>query len=102
MSYPLIGNYGITSEDYESRRVTPSALIVRDINEEPSNFRSVLTVSELLNEAQVPGISGVDRRKLVRSIRDRGSGLAGSVTNVHIAPQSGHIKEHGKKGILLK
>ena len=73
MSYPLIGNYGITDEDFESRSVTPSALIVRDINNNPSNFRSVRTLSELLEENDVPGLSGVDTRKLVRSIRDIGS-----------------------------
>ena len=73
MSYPLIGNYGITDEDYESRRIAPSALIVRDINYEPSNFRSVRTVDDLLTDSGIPGISGVDTRRLVRSIREQGS-----------------------------
>ena len=73
MSYPLIGNYGITNEDFESRMISPSALIVRDINEDPSNFRSVRTLSDLLEEQDIPGVYGVDTRKLVRSIRDLGS-----------------------------
>ena len=73
MSYPLIGNYGVTDEDYESRIIAPSALIVRDINENPSNFRWVKTLPELLEENEVPGIYGIDTRKLVRSIRDKGS-----------------------------
>jgi len=72
-SYPLIGNYGVTDEDYESRCIAPSALIVRDINEYPSNFRATGTVGELLEENHIPGISGVDTRRLVRSIRDSGS-----------------------------
>ncbi len=72
-SYPLIGNYGITDEDFESRMVSPSAVIVREESVNPSNFRSTLSLSELLAEADVPGISGVDTRKLVRSIRDLGS-----------------------------
>ena len=38
MSYPLMGNYGITDEDFESRIIAPSAFLVRDINESPSNF----------------------------------------------------------------
>ena len=76
MSYPLIGNYGITNEDYESRIIAPSALIVRDLNEAPSNFRSVLSLSELLEEQGIPGLYGVDTRKLVRHIRDHGSGRA--------------------------
>ncbi|MBR5347839.1 MAG: glutamine-hydrolyzing carbamoyl-phosphate synthase small subunit [Lachnospiraceae bacterium] len=73
MSYPLIGNYGITNEDFESRLVAPSALIVRDINDNPSNFRAIKTLGELLEENGVPGVSDVDTRKLVRSIRDLGS-----------------------------
>ena len=73
MSYPLIGNYGVTDEDFESRGVTPSALIVRDLNENPSNFRATRSLSELMADADVPGLEGVDTRKLVRSIRDLGS-----------------------------
>ena len=73
MSYPLIGNYGITDEDFESRMIAPSAFIVRDVNDNPSNFRWAKTLPELLAESDVPGISGVDTRKLVRSIRDLGS-----------------------------
>lgn len=81
MSYPLIGNYGITGEDYESRIIAPSALIVRDLNENPSNFRSVKTVAELLEENGIPGIFGVDTRKLVRSIRDYGT-RRGIITDI--------------------
>ena len=73
MSYPLIGNYGITDEDFESRMLGLGALIVREVNESPSNFRFTRTLSELLEEYDVPGIYGVDTRKLVRSIRDIGS-----------------------------
>lgn len=73
MSYPLIGNYGIADEDYESKMIAPAAFIVRDINDNPSNFRSTKSVPELLEESDVPGIYGVDTRKLVRSIRDYGS-----------------------------
>ena len=73
MSYPLIGNYGITDEDFESKMINLGALIVREINESPSNFRFTRTLSELLEDSEVPGIYGVDTRKLVRSIRDIGS-----------------------------
>lgn len=72
-SYPLIGNYGVADEDFESRRIVPSAIIVRDINDNPSNFRWAKTLPDLLEENGVPGISGVDTRKLVRSIRDLGA-----------------------------
>ncbi len=73
MSYPLIGNYGIADEDFESRLIAPSALIVRDVNREPSNFRATRTLPELLEENSVAGIYGVDTRRLVRSIRDFGT-----------------------------
>ena len=73
MSYPLIGNYGITDEDFESKMLNLGALIVREVNDNPSNFRFTRTLSELLEEADVPGVYGIDTRKLVRSIRDYGS-----------------------------
>lgn len=73
MTYPLIGNYGITDEDFESRQSTIGGLCVREYNDIPSNFRCTKTLSEVLEENSVPGIYGVDTRKLTRSIRDKGS-----------------------------
>lgn len=73
MTYPLIGNYGITDDDFESKNITIGGLIVRDYNDMPSNFRYTKTLSELLEENGIPGISGIDTRKLTRSIRDLGS-----------------------------
>ncbi|MBQ6381174.1 MAG: glutamine-hydrolyzing carbamoyl-phosphate synthase small subunit [Clostridia bacterium] len=73
MSYPLIGNYGIADEDFETRVPTIGALIVREYNDSPSNFRSTKTLSEVMEEYKIPGISGIDTRKLIRSIRDLGS-----------------------------
>ncbi len=73
MTYPVIGNYGVAKEDFETKRPTIGALVVRDYNDVPSNFRSVQTLGELLEEYGIPGISGVDTRKLTRSIRDFGS-----------------------------
>ncbi|MCR5610130.1 MAG: glutamine-hydrolyzing carbamoyl-phosphate synthase small subunit [Lachnospiraceae bacterium] len=73
MTYPLIGNYGITDGDYESKNITLGGLIVKDYNDMPSNFRYTKTLSELLEEYDVPGIYGVDTRKITRSIRDNGS-----------------------------
>ncbi len=73
MTYPLIGNYGLAAEDYESRRPFLSGLIVRDYNDLPSNFRQTGALSALLEEYGIPGLSGVDTRRLARSIRDKGS-----------------------------
>ena len=73
MTYPLIGNYGMTDEDYETRVPTMGGLIVREYNDLPSNFRYTKTLSEVLDEYGIPGISGVDTRKITRIIRDEGS-----------------------------
>ncbi len=73
MTYPLIGNYGITDDDYETKQPTIGGLIVREYNNHPSNFRYTKTLSEYLEENNIPGIYGVDTRKITRSIRDKGS-----------------------------
>ncbi len=72
MTYPIIGNYGIADEDFESKGVTVGGLIVREYNDMPSNFRYTKTLGELLSENNVPGIYGLDTRKLTRIIRDTG------------------------------
>ena len=73
MAYPLIGNYGIASDDFECRTPSISALIVREYCPEPSNYRSVMTLDEMMRQCRVAGLSGVDTRELVRHIRDHGS-----------------------------
>jgi len=73
MTYPLIGNYGMADDDYETRIPTIGALIVRHYNDEPSNFRSTATLAEVMEKYGITGVYGVDTRKLTRSIRDYGS-----------------------------
>ncbi len=73
MSYPLIGNYGLADEDYESKTPMIGGMIVRDYNDIPSNFRSTRTLHEVLEEQGIPAISGIDTRMLTRIIRDEGS-----------------------------
>ena len=73
MTYPLIGNYGMADDDYERDTPTIGALIVREYNDAPSNFRSTSTLSEVMEKFDIPGIYGIDTRKLNRSIRDFGS-----------------------------
>ena len=76
MTYPLIGNYGMAADDYETRTPSVGALIVRDYNNEPSNFRSEETLDGVMRRFNIVGIGGVDTRMLTRSIRDKGSRLA--------------------------
>ncbi len=73
MTYPLIGNYGVCDDDYETGTPTIGALIVREYNDEPSNFRSTATLDEVMKKYGIPGVWGIDTRKLTRSIRDLGS-----------------------------
>ena len=73
MTYPLIGNYGICAEDYETDRPTVSAMIVREYNDKPSNFRSVETLEQVMQQYNIIGMAGVDTRKLARHIRDIGT-----------------------------
>ena len=73
MTYPLIGNYGMADEDYETRTPTIGGMIVREYNDSPSNFRYTKTLGEVLEEYGIPAIWGVDTRTLTRIIRDEGS-----------------------------
>lgn len=95
MSYPLIGNYGIAEEDFETKTPTIGGLVVRDYNEKPSNFRSKCELEAVMIEYDIPGIYGIDTRKLVRSIRDLGSRKA-LITSVDTSLEEGlkRIKEY--------
>lgn len=73
MGYSVIGNYGMTDEDSESKMPTVGALVVREYNDNPSNFRYTKTLSESMEDYGIPGIEGIDTRKLIKHIRDHGS-----------------------------
>ena len=73
MTYPLIGNYGVADEDYETKIPTIGALIVREYNDLPSNFRYTKTLSEVMEEYGIIGLSGVDTRAVTKHIRAGGS-----------------------------
>ncbi len=73
MTYPLIGNYGMCDEDYETKIPTISGLIVREYCDRPSNFRSTASLGEIMEKYGIVGVSGIDTRKLARHIRDVGS-----------------------------
>ena len=79
MTYPLIGNYGINRDDYESIEPAINGLVVRELSEEPSNFRSSMTLGALLELKGIPGIEGIDTRMLTRILRQKGS-LKGKLT----------------------
>jgi carbamoyl-phosphate synthase small subunit len=71
-TYPLIGNYGSNSLDFESSRCQAAGIVVHELCEEPSNFRSELPLGQFLKEHGVVGIAGVDTRALTRKLRTVG------------------------------
>ena len=58
MTYPLIGNYGMADEDYETKTPTIGGMIVREYNDSPSNFRYTKTLNEVFEEHDIPGDLG--------------------------------------------
>ncbi len=73
LTYPHIGNYGTNPLDSESARPFAEGLIVRELSDLPSNWRSVETTSEFLADFGLPVISDIDTRALVRHLRTHGS-----------------------------
>ena len=82
MTYPLIGNYGINRDDFESIMPSLSGLIVKEVADFPSNWRSGFSLDEYMKIKNIPGISGIDTRKLTKMIRERGTvkGVICSIT----------------------
>lgn len=72
MTYPLIGNYGVNHIDPESRQPWIAGLVVRELSDSPSNWRSEGTLDDYLREHGIPGIAGVDTRALTRHLRSGG------------------------------
>lgn len=80
MTYPMIGNYGINREDFESDRLQPRALIVHELCEKPSNFRSSGPLGDVLLEFNVPCICHIDTRAVVKKLRESGT-MQGMITD---------------------
>lgn len=79
MTYPLIGNYGICTQDMESARPWPDGFIVRELSRMPSNFRSEDTIQTFLKQHDIPGICGIDTRALTKILREKGT-MNGMIT----------------------
>ncbi len=81
MTYPQIGNYGISRDDFESRKIFLCALIVRENSRIASSWRSDYSLDEYLKAGDIPGLEGLDTRMLVRHLRDRGAmrGVIGGI-----------------------
>jgi len=104
LTYPHIGNTGLTDQDDEARKVWSAGLIVRDVPRRPSNWRSQVSLQDWLIQRGVVAISGIDTRKLTRILRERGAQngalMAGDDLNVEVALEAAR-KFPGLKGMDL-
>src|SRR3982751_6503797 len=73
MTYPLIGNYGVTSADSESARPWVEGFVVREASRMASSWRAEETLDAYLKRWKIVAIEGLDTRALVRHIRDKGA-----------------------------
>jgi carbamoyl-phosphate synthase small subunit len=79
LTFPLIGNYGENGPDMQSERVQAEGFVVREVCDEPSNWRSQGTLRSFLRDNGVVGIAGVDTRSLTRRLREQGV-MMGTIT----------------------
>ena len=90
MTYPQIGNYGVTIEDNEKPECAARALVVRDLQEFFSPGPGRMSLEAFMIEQNLPGITGVDSRAITRHIRDKGSIIA-AVGREEISDDAGVI-----------
>ena len=72
LTYPLVGNYGINSRDFESRQVQVAGFVVREHCDAPSHALSDATLHQFLEDRGTPGIAGIDTRSITRKLRNQG------------------------------
>ncbi len=72
-TFPLIGNYGVIPEDFEGQKISAVGYVVSDLCTAPSNFRCKGKLDDFLREQGVPGIYGIDTRRLTLHLRSRGT-----------------------------
>ena len=99
MTYPLIGNYGVNSEDVESRRPWVEGFIIKEGSVVPSNWRASRSLEEYLRECGVVGIQGIDTRALTRHIRDSGA-QEGVISTTDLDPKSLVAKAKASPGLI--
>lgn len=88
MTYPLIGNYGINKDDFESLAPALKGLIVKESPLQGSNWRNEYSLRDLLKRFQIPAIAGIDTRYLTKKIRSTG------VMKAALAPENFTLKDH--------
>jgi carbamoyl-phosphate synthase small subunit len=100
-TYPHIGNYGISEADSESARPFCRGVIVRELAGRPSNWRSTVDLGSWLAAHGVPGITGIDTRRLTRHIREAGSMPCAFGTAEEATLKAAASAERGTDGLDL-
>ncbi len=98
-TYPHIGNYGVVDLDYESRGTFCRGVIVRDLARRHSNWRATNDLSSLLAKHNLPGIAGLDTRRLTRHIRDAGAMPGAFGTADEVALKAAAVAEPETTGL---
>lgn len=94
MTYPLIGNYGINEDDFESFKSHVNGFIVKEFAEEPENWRLKKKLEEYLKENEITAISGIDTRALTKILRRQGT-MRGIITTENLSDKK--LIEKAKK-----
>ncbi|MGP7817576.1 carbamoyl phosphate synthase small subunit [Niallia sp. 01092] len=81
LTYPLVGNYGINRDDFESITPAIQGFIVKEVCDFPSNWRNELSLDEYFKQKNIAGLAGIDTRKLTRIIRQHGA-LKGIICSI--------------------
>ncbi len=102
MTYPLIGNYGISHMDMESKKAWPDGYIVRELSRIPSNFRSEDTIQHFLEQQDIPGICGIDTRALTKILREKGTmnGMITTTSYGDLDEPLKRIREYRVRGVV--
>src|SRR5216117_2287676 len=88
MTYPLIGNYGVNSQDVESWRPHVAGFVVRELSPVVSNWRADIALADYLKKHGLPGIQGVDTRALTKKLRLRGA-MKGFISTEGVSDEEG-------------
>lgn len=98
MTYPMIGNYGVNTEDVESDKVQVSGFLVKEYCKRYSNYRADKSLGDYLKENKIPALEGVDTRKITTHIRNKGALRGGIFFEKEGAIEK--LKNHPKMGGL--
>ena len=103
MTYPLIGNYGVIPEDEESDRIWAKAIFIHDLAQYENNFRTTKNLDSFLKENGVPGLFGINTRKLTKILRDHGTMRGAVVSDINqLEELIEYIKKYKVENVVEK